>query len=179
MKKILFTLTLFGLITFSTPVLAQQQINNDGASGSDLQQQVGSDYFQQNSGGQQTSGVSDNAGASVIQNAPNQPLEVTGAPANTSTDESKSSLRWVIIFAAFFLILLSPALLYVRDMQKKGEITDDILVMKAPKEDTKAAKEDVEEVKEPKKSEDKPTKKKSTKAKKSTASKAKRGKKKK
>lgn len=171
MKKILFTLTFFALLAFTTPVLAQQQINNDGATGGEIQQQVGGDYFQQNSNGQQASGVTDNAGSSVIQNAPNQPLEVSGAPASSDTTETKSGIKWVVIFAAIFLILLSPALLYVRDLQKTGEITDDIGPLKAPKAEETVSSEVKEETK--------PTKKKSSaKAKKST-SKAKRGKKKK
>jgi hypothetical protein len=174
MKKILFTLTLLSLFAFSVPAFAQQQINNDGATGSEIQQQVGGEYFQQNSNGQQASDVTDNAGSAVIQNAPNQPLEVSGAPANSETEEAKSSFKWVIIFAAIFLILLSPALLYVRDLQKTGEITDDIGPLKAPKAEETVSTEATEA-----KEDTKTTKKKSsTKAKKSS-SKTKRGKKKK
>jgi hypothetical protein len=148
-------------------VLAQQQINNDGATASDIQQQVGSEYFQQNTGGQQASDVMNNAGSTVIQNAPNQPLEVSGAPANSVEQDTKSGFRWVIIFGLFFLILLSPALLYVRDMQKTGEITDDIGPLKAPKEEKVVQVVAKEEKKVTKK---KPAKKKS-------ATKTKRGKK--
>ena len=180
MKKILFTLGLFSIVTFSMPALAQQQINNDGATASELQQQSGSENIQQNSGAQQASDVIDNAGAAVVQNAPNQPLDVTGAPANSGTNDDTSPFRWVLIFGLFFLILLSPALVYVKSLQNNGEVTEDILTLKAPKEESKAAKaEDVKTKEEqPAKAENKKTPAKS-KAKKKTASKTKRGKKKK
>lgn len=121
MKKLFFSLSILSLLAFSVPVLAQQQINNDGATGSDLQQQTGSDNIQQNGGAQQASDITNNAGAAVIQNAPNQPLEVTGAPANTTRSTETSGLRWVIIFAIFFAILLSPAVLYARRLPVASE----------------------------------------------------------
>ena len=181
MKKILFTLGLFSIVTFSMPALAQQQINNDGATASELQQQSGSENIQQNSGAQQASDVIDNAGAAVVQNAPNQPLDVTGAPANSGTNDDTSPFRWVLIFGLFFLILLSPALVYVKSLQNNGEVTEDILALKAPKEEPKAKADTVakSEQKEDKKTT--PAKKKSNKgkSKKASGSKAKKGKKKK
>ena len=158
-------------------MLAQQQINNDGATASDLQQQVGSETIQQNSGAQQASDITQNAGAAVVQNAPNQPLDVTGAPATTATDESRSGFRWVIIFGLFLAILLSPALLYIRDLQQAGDVTDDVLLLKAPKEAGKQAVEE-EEVSQEKQTAQPVKKKPGAKAKsKKIANKTKRGKK--
>jgi hypothetical protein len=118
MKYILSAL--FSIIVFSLggQALAQQQ---DGVTASDLQPQVSGSQIQQNQQSQQTSPVTDNAGANTLQNLPNQEISVEGQT-QPVPEEIESSPRWILLSIIFFGILLSPALLFVRDMKNKGQL---------------------------------------------------------
>ena len=175
MKKLLFTLALLSIVGFTSPVFAQQQINNDGASASELQQQTGSDNIQQNTNAQQASDVSQNAGASVLQNAPNQPLNVIGAPANSTVADAKTDTKWVLLFILLFAVLIGPAVVYLREMQVAEQVdTTKVAATAVPKKSAETEKPQTKKTTQSNQKE-KPKKK----AKKGTSNKAKRGKKKK
>ena len=85
MIKFLYSFAIFGIIAYSTPVLAQQQINNNGANGGQLQQQVGGESIMQNRGAQQAKDITQNAGLQALQAIPNKPFVVTGAQSQNET----------------------------------------------------------------------------------------------
>lgn len=178
MKKILFTISLLSIVSFTSPVFAQQQINNDGANASDLQQQTGSENIQQNTNSQQASDVSQNAGASVLQNAPNQPLDVVGAPANSAVDDAEKDTKWVILFVILFAILIGPAVVYLREMQVAEQVSNNA-VEKSKDVTNKVVAADANQESSKKTTEKKPKTGAKKKNKKGTVNKSKRAKKKK
>ena len=175
MKKILFTISLLSILSFTGPVFAQQQINNDGANASELQQQTGSEDIQQNTNAQQASDISQNAGASVLQNTPNQPLTVVGAPANSVVGDVKTDTKWVVMFVILFAILIGPALVYLREMQVSEQSDNTAVADKKQINNAEVHKEPVVKGKKATEQKAKPKKK----AKKGTVNKSKRGKKRK
>ena len=118
MIKFLYSFAIFGIIAYSTPVLAQQQINNNGANGGQLQQQVGGESIMQNRGAQQAKDITQNAGLQALQAIPNKPLVVTGAPSSeTTTTNQNNATMWVLLALLLFAVLLGPAVAYLRAMQ--------------------------------------------------------------
>ena len=120
MKKVLFSFVLLGVLTISAPATAEQSINT-GTPSSDVQQSVSGDYFQKNGTNQPASNITQNAGAEVLQNTPNQRLTVVGAPADSTVSATKSDFRWVAMSLLLFAVLISPAILYARSSQPSGE----------------------------------------------------------
>jgi hypothetical protein len=185
MKKTYLALISLAFIAFSPGLLAQQQINNNGAAtGGELQPQ--SQNIQNNAGSERYSSediTRDVANSDVLKNAQVNNLTVVGAPANESTQQpSRSFVGWLILAFGILLVLMAPALIYARDYKNQGGLTK---AAGAPAEDISeltAAQEVVTEVTENAQPEvkqenkvDKPKKK----SKKKPGNKAKRGKKKK
>lgn len=114
----LYNIVFLGVVAFSAPVFAQQQINNNGANGGQLQQQRGGESILQNGGAQTASDITQNAGLQALQGIPNKPLVVTGAPSTTNTStETGNDTRWVLLALLLFATLIGPALVYLRAMQ--------------------------------------------------------------
>ena len=119
--------------------------------------------------------MSQNAGASVLQNAPNQPLNVIGAPANSAVADAKTDTKWVVLFILLFAVLIGPAVVYLREMQVAEQVdTTKVAATVVPKKSAETEKPQTKKTTQSNQKE-KPKKK----AKKGTSNKAKRGKKKK
>lgn len=124
MKYIFIGLVLaFIGFTNTLTAVAQQQINNNGATGGELQQYINGSALQNAPADQQTSPVTPNAGAKTLQNAPNAPLKVTGeqTPQETPENSDRSSFGWITLSVLMLLLLMSPALLYAQSISKKEQ----------------------------------------------------------
>jgi hypothetical protein len=198
MKKLYLLAVTVALVGLSSPALAQQQINNDGASVNELQPQT--QNVQNNAGSTQGDNediTRDVGNSDVLKNADVDKLNVVGAPAGTtSTQDDNGFVSWLLFGFGILLVLMAPALLYARDIRRK---TGSVTTKEALGEDSTQAEEpaetntdDIDQVavtndiesdeaqesavdEEVVKDNDKPKKK----AKKNKANKAKRGKKKK
>ena len=122
MKYILIS-ALFAVISFGAAPLvsAQQQINNDGANGGELQQNNNGNALQNAQAGQSTSPVTQNGGAKILQNSPNTNLTVTGEPQPTVPTKNKSIIGWVLLAVTLLFLLMSPALMYARNLSQKEQ----------------------------------------------------------
>lgn len=188
MKRLYLTATVLAVIVFSPGALAQQQINNDGANANELQPQ--SQGIQNNAGSERykSDDITNDVGNSdVLKNAQVGQLNVVGAPAGTTTtsEPSRGIFSWLVFAAGILLVLMAPALLYVRDVKRKGGFANEAVNPAAGFPTDTALEEDVlddlneakseikQEIKQDKKAKSK------KKAKKAPHSKPKRGKKKK
>lgn len=116
MKFLYIALIAISTISFSQLASAQQQINNDGASASELQPQ--SQNVQNNAGNQQDGvlNINNNVGNSdLLKNVKVNELNVTGAPSNSEIATTTKSLVSLLVLAfGMFLVLLLPAIAYGR-----------------------------------------------------------------
>lgn len=138
--KYIFYSIIFAIISlgFAPVVSAQQQINNNGANGSELQQQSKGNLLQNAPAGQQTSPVTQNGGVKSLQNLPNKPLTVTGVQQPTAAPiKEKSIIGWVLLGVTLLFLLMSPAFLYARNISQKNQSTSKTPATPEPKNITK------------------------------------------
>lgn len=128
MKKI--SLLVFGLVLVlaSSPVLAQQQINNDGASADEIQPQTTNIQNNAGSSSYRASDITNDVGNSdTLKNAKVNNLGVVGAPASApKTEPSRGPVSWAILGFGLLLVLMAPALLYARDYRSRMATGQDI-----------------------------------------------------
>ena len=139
--KYIFISALFAVISLGAAPLvnAQQQINNDGANGSELQQNNNGNALQNAQAGQSTSPVTQNGGAKILQNSPNTTLIVTGEPQPAVPTKNRSIVGWVLLAVMLLFLLMSPALMYARNISQKEQAkAKQPKVVTPPKEDIKA-----------------------------------------
>lgn len=110
----------------SAPTLSTsaQQINYDGETASTLQNQVTGQDVQNSSetSGQVTESVISNAGSETLNSIPaDQSLTVTGGEVTEPAKDQREIVGWFIIGGTLLLLLLSPALLYVRSLRKQAD----------------------------------------------------------
>ena len=126
MKYFFIAFIAISTLSFSQLASAQQQINNDGASASELQPQ--SQNVQKNAGNQQDSvlNINNNVGNSdLLQNVKVNELNVTGAPAIGSTTKATNNLfSWLVLAFGMFIILLAPAIVYSRKIRPVSNNND-------------------------------------------------------
>ena len=121
--KYLFISILLAIVGvgFAPTTNAQQQINNNGVSGSELQQNNNGGALQNAQAGQSTSPVTQNGGAKILQNSPNTSLTVVGEPQPTIPKKDESIFDWVLLAITLLFLLMSPALMYARNIAQKDQ----------------------------------------------------------